>query len=241
MPPQAGGASQKCSHPHYFEMTLDELNLVGEPLFTRQEAEEEVRRLSAPYPNEDGGAEATEVATEAADSFMDDGDEFWAVASRDVLNDSDSAEDELDGHGFWGAMDEPPQAESDAAVVVRDVQVAGHAVAIRELRHEGVLSDVYCSTGGEVWEAAHILAALLGASPGVLEGQRVLELGAGLGLLGFYAARAGAASVTLSDHAPELLQNLRQSVECNAARHGPWCGRAPAVEKLDWLNGHDFF
>jgi len=66
-----------------------------------------------------------------------------------------------------------------------------------------------------LWEAATILSHILlptatPATQPLLLDRRVIEVGAGLGLLGFLAARAGARTVALTDHDPELLRNLRQ-------------------------------
>ena len=50
-----------------------------------------------------------------------------------------------------------------------------------------------------VWPAAACLAGVVAADPKLVEGRRVAELGAGLGIAGLTAAKLGATTVTLID------------------------------------------
>ena len=80
-------------------------------------------------------------------------------------------------------------------------------------------------TGGVVWETALMMAQLLCRDPGLLGSRRprVLELGAGCGLLGVALARAGC-DVLLTEAAPAM-GNLRRNV---AGRRGA------AAAELHW-------
>jgi hypothetical protein len=50
-----------------------------------------------------------------------------------------------------------------------------------------------------VWDAGVALAHILCEQPGLVQGKRVIELGAGAGLVGCVAARVGAQQVVLTD------------------------------------------
>lgn len=84
-------------------------------------------------------------------------------------------------------------------------------------------------TGCIVWPAAHALSAHLCAHPELVRGHRVVELGAGTGLVGLVAAALGAREVVLSD-LPSTLPLLR----ANAARNGALCGGRARAAELRW-------
>lgn len=76
-----------------------------------------------------------------------------------------------------------------------------------------------CDTGFALWPAATILARFIAQNLHVFEGQRVLEVGAGLGLCGLVAGRR-AKEVILTDYNITCLQQLQEHVCLNAAwRH----------------------
>ena len=67
------------------------------------------------------------------------------------------------------------------------------------------------ATAFTVWDGGLLLADYLQACPTVVRGKNVLELGAGVGLVGLTAAALGAEQVTLTDLAeavPMLLENV---------------------------------
>jgi predicted nicotinamide N-methyase len=84
--------------------------------------------------------------------------------------------------------------------------------------------------GWRVWSSAPRLSASLAARPSLLTGKAVLELGAGLGLVGLVASRLGAASVVLSEAPlPGLLKQL-----CANAALQPTNGCSVSVRSLLW-------
>jgi predicted nicotinamide N-methyase len=80
----------------------------------------------------------------------------------------------------------------------------------------------------EIWPASVALARRLRRGPS-LAGQRVLDLGCGIGVAGIGAASAGA-SVTFADRDPDALAFAEYNARSNGARD-------VAVLQLDWNHG----
>ena len=67
-----------------------------------------------------------------------------------------------------------------------------------------------------MWNAAVLIADLIGAGKFSVHKQSVLELGAGAGLPGILSILEGAKNVVLSDYnSPEVLNNLERNVKEN--------------------------
>lgn len=87
-------------------------------------------------------------------------------------------------------------------------------------------------TGQVVWPVSVVLARFVNSQGAALAGKRVVELGAGTGLAGLAAARAGAARVTLTDGSDVVLRLLARSLATPAVARTL---RAPAAsQKLLW-------
>ena len=83
--------------------------------------------------------------------------------------------------------------------------------------------------GDVVWPASVALARLLAHVPSLTSGQRVLELGCGLGAAGLAAAtHAGASAVVLSDRDDAVLGHARAAAAANGA------DAVVSTASLDW-------
>ena len=97
-----------------------------------------------------------------------------------------------------------------------------HLAELIELKAAGLMDLPYWA---KVWDSSLLLAYFLGRQPVVL-GRRMLEIGAGLGIVGIYAALCGH-QVTITDVNEDALQFARANVLLNHVQH-------VEVNKLDW-------
>ena len=91
--------------------------------------------------------------------------------------------------------------------------------------------------GSVLWEGTHALLSYLGTlPPSFFAGERVLDLGCGIGGLGLACACFGAASVVLTDHKPALLKLALHNINANGK------GARCAAQHLEWgKNGWEAF
>lgn len=77
--------------------------------------------------------------------------------------------------------------------------------------------EISADYGLFLWPCGEVLSWFLWRNPGVVQGQVVLELGAGVGLPSLLAARLGAKHVSITDRADgvQALANVREAVEAN--------------------------
>ncbi|XP_028854992.1 EEF1A lysine methyltransferase 3-like [Denticeps clupeoides] len=89
-----------------------------------------------------------------------------------------------------------------------------------------------------VWDAALHLCRFFEESPVDLKGKKIIELGAGTGIVGILAARLGA-DVTITD-LPLAVPQLQSNVSSNVPSLG-WPGAIPKVFPLSWgKDQHEF-
>ncbi|KAJ8412073.1 hypothetical protein AAFF_G00143400 [Aldrovandia affinis] len=89
-----------------------------------------------------------------------------------------------------------------------------------------------------VWDAALFLCSYLEQQSLDLKGKRVIELGAGTGIVGILAARLGA-EVTLTD-LPHAVPQLQKNVSANTPPSG-WSSVTPTILPLSWGLDQDQF
>jgi predicted nicotinamide N-methyase len=89
-----------------------------------------------------------------------------------------------------------------------------YALALPNGLGELMVAQIHkCELGTVVWNAAVILCDWLRVKEGTLRGRAVLELGAGCGACGFYAAASGANCV-IADCGPQTMRNLEKTLTC---------------------------
>lgn len=89
--------------------------------------------------------------------------------------------------------------------------------------------QVWESTGLTLWKASKYLCDYMVEHAEKLKGQRVLELGAGLGLNGVLAHRLGAESTVITDGDSDAMVELRKNIRVNRVE-----GRALSASQLIW-------
>ena len=130
-------------------------------------------------------------------------------------------------HGDDGASDDDGDASADdeGAQMWRKIE-----------RYVGNFeddADEHVAVGGEIWPAAAALCSWLSNHSGIVHGTRVLELGAGTGAVGLYAAGLGASRVLLTDGgSDELLSLCAANVGLNADLFAP--NARVGTARLDW-------
>ena len=98
-----------------------------------------------------------------------------------------------------------------------------------------------------LWPAAAGLCEHLSENPDLVRGKRVLEIGAGIGLVGLVAQRLGPAHLLQTDYHPDALQAARQNARQNHAanlsilsiRHGDWRNWPDDLGDFDLVLGSD--
>ena len=88
--------------------------------------------------------------------------------------------------------------------------------------------------GAKLWRAANMLSDKLINNPEWLEGQTILELGAGVGLCGLLASKLGAKKVVLTDFEFALLDSLATAAEDNYNQDETSTGGRCTVARCDW-------
>ncbi len=117
---------------------------------------------------------------------------------------------------------------------LRLLQLRDFEKHVEDLVETGPAGAIELPFWAKVWDATFLLALFMGKQPVVL-GQRILEIGAGLGVVGIYSALCGH-RVTITDNHEDALLFTRANVLLNGCPH-------VEVRKLDWRYPdlpHDF-
>lgn len=128
------------------------------------------------------------------------------------------------------------QIESKYKVEVTDLRIGGETLKIAQLADfEGTIEKLVeqdrlslddLPLWAKVWEASFVLASFLGSQK-VIPDRRILEIGAGIGVVGVYAAVKGH-RVTISDVNEDALLFARANVLLNR------CEDRAEVRRIDW-------
>ena len=97
--------------------------------------------------------------------------------------------------------------------VLRVIEVDPEDQRLKQLESDGLSGEGDLPYWTRIWPATMMLARVVSSRP-VKDGQRVLELGAGRGLVGLFAAAVGH-RVTITDISPQALEFSRAIAELN--------------------------
>eukprot|EP00439_Symbiodinium_sp_Y106_P040398 s4546_g4.t4 len=90
----------------------------------------------------------------------------------------------------------------------------GHAAFKVKICELPMADGVHASTGCQLWSSSIVLARELMARPQIVEKRRVLEVGAGCGLLGLAVSRL-ARQTLITDGDEEVVRNLARNIDLN--------------------------
>ncbi|GJE99492.1 S-adenosyl-L-methionine-dependent methyltransferase-like protein [Phanerochaete sordida] len=131
------------------------------------------------------------------------------------------------------SQDDASDDDAPEAGLTRTFTFAAPAGPVHVVLNDAPLSRTdHTSVGLQSWGSAIVLAERMCAAPGAFglaRAHRVLELGAGTGLLSLAAAQLCYGAVVATDYHAGVLANLRANVGTN----GP-CAARVAVHALDW-------
>jgi predicted nicotinamide N-methyase len=90
------------------------------------------------------------------------------------------------------------------------------------------VSESFEDLGSRVWDTCTLMCKLFESSPEIIRGKRILEVGAGTGLLGMVLAKLGAEHVILTDR-NTLVPNIQKQLIDNGIESA-----LAAANTLDW-------
>jgi 2-polyprenyl-3-methyl-5-hydroxy-6-metoxy-1,4-benzoquinol methylase len=127
--------------------------------------------------------------------------------------------------------------ESKYSVEVNPLKIGDRTMKILQFKDFEEYIESYVESGsvgildlpywGKIWDASYVLAHFLGKQP-VVPGQRILEIGAGIGVVGIYAALCGH-NVTITDNNEDALLFAKASALLSG------CPQVQ-VEMIDWAD-----
>lgn len=87
------------------------------------------------------------------------------------------------------------------------------------IKIRGEFEETSTSTGLGLWTGSDFMAEFLCDHADLVRNKRILELGAGLGLIGMIAYHMGASEVLMTDGDTSVLDNLRYNISENSVRN----------------------
>lgn len=138
---------------------------------------------------------------------------------------ANSSEEEKENDGTEFAPPVPDLVESESSHEVGYEPRHGPPILVKQIRERGLSFQLWPAATGLCWYLDNVYNGC------DLQGARVVELGAGTGMVGVMAARLGA-HVTLTD-LPHVLPNLQSNLELNSDNVEA-CGGSLEVRPLRW-------
>ncbi len=109
--------------------------------------------------------------------------------------------------------------------VLKVLQIKDYEEYVAKLVEEGNVDALDLPFWAKIWDASLMLAYFMGTQP-VAPGRKILEIGAGLGIVGIYAALHGH-NVVISD----INEDALLFAEANALMNGV---RNASIRRIDW-------
>eukprot|EP00058_Branchiostoma_floridae_P012852 XP_002598340.1 hypothetical protein BRAFLDRAFT_119185 [Branchiostoma floridae] len=118
-------------------------------------------------------------------------------------------------HGHANPLRAGKRCTSDDGLTWVDVTVGTQLIKV--LNWDEIKQGIITLSGQRLWPAAKLLALLMHHNPDILEGAKnVIELGAGLGVVGIAAAKmAGHAKVMITDGEDSVVELCREHLRRN--------------------------
>ena len=125
------------------------------------------------------------------------------------IQEQDSDEDAAAGFSFFQSQDDE--------LILQDFEFTVSSSTPTTFLKLTFQENYTQSTGMSIWRGSEVLAEYLKQNPEIVHKKSVLEIGAGVGLVGLTAHHLGASRVLWTDGDEKVLANLRNNVQRNTS------------------------